>query len=391
MHTYNSGDLGGFASLILADTALADRLSRIGDAGDFVRDLERVAQTYGIALNGEMPEVRPDPLGLARWTPAQTQGAAWPPPPWLPMQVSRAGERLVVDWAYFGTAPLTEPFFEGQIRLALRSPFARLFRYRTTVDDFLAHAETESLEPSGLIFHMSRCGSTLAAQMLAAVADNIVISEAAPLDAALQLCHTGLAADKQTALLRAMAAAFGRKRTGRERRFFIKLDSWHALALPLLRRAFPETPWVFLFRDPVEVMVSQMRQPGMQLAPEFVPPGLYGLEYSDIVNRPEYCARVLARTCRAAVDHFGEGRGLAIDYRELPDAVFTKMLPHFGFAPDTEERAAMQAAAQRDAKAPRMEFTGDSADKQREASEEIRLLAERHLGAVYRELQRLSG
>lgn len=307
------------------------------------------------------------------------------------MQVSRAGERLVVDWAYFGTAPLTEPFFEGQIRLALRSPFARLFRYRTTVDDFLAHAETESLEPSGLIFHMSRCGSTLAAQMLAAVADNIVISEAAPLDAALQLCHTGLAADKQTALLRAMAAAFGRKRTGRERRFFIKLDSWHALALPLLRRAFPETPWVFLFRDPVEVMVSQMRQPGMQLAPEFVPPGLYGLEYSDIVNRPEYCARVLARTCRAAVDHFGEGRGLAIDYRELPDAVFTKMLPHFGFAPDTEERAAMQAAAQRDAKAPRMEFTGDSADKQREASEEIRLLAERHLGAVYRELQRLSG
>lgn len=39
-------------------------------------------------------------------------------------------------------------------------------------------------------------------------------------------------------------------------RLFIKLDAWHILSLPLLRRVFPGVPCYFVFRDPVEVMVS---------------------------------------------------------------------------------------------------------------------------------------
>jgi hypothetical protein len=52
-----------------------------------------------------------------------------------------------------------------------------------------------------------------------------------------------------------MVAALGQARAG-ETRLFLKLDCWHMRDLPLFRRAFPNTPWVFLYRDPVEVLVS---------------------------------------------------------------------------------------------------------------------------------------
>ncbi len=100
-----------------------------------------------------------------------------------------------------------------------------------------------------------------------------------------------------------MVAAFGRKRSGRERHYVVKLDCWHTLALPLFRRAFPDVPWVFLYRDPVEVLVSQMRQRGMQMVPQYLPPGFYGIADTDATMDEDYCARVLGVICRAALDH----------------------------------------------------------------------------------------
>ena len=75
----------------------------------------------------------------------------------------------------------------------------------------------------------------------------------APIDSAVQLAATGR--DASAALLRAMIAAFTGRLGGENRHCVVKLDSWHVLALPLFRRAFPQVPWVFLYRDPIDVMV----------------------------------------------------------------------------------------------------------------------------------------
>ena len=40
------------------------------------------------------------------------------------------------------------------------------------------------------------------------------------------------------------------------------MDAWQIHSLPLIRAAFPDTPWVFVYRDPLEVMVSQLARPG---------------------------------------------------------------------------------------------------------------------------------
>ena len=333
---------------------------------------------------------QPDPIGLSRWTTPPVQGAAWPPPHWLPVDVVAQSDAIAVDWAWFGAAPLTAPFFEGALRRALARPLNRLFRYRTNLNDFLAGAETDgSLTPDGFIFHVSRCGSTLVAQLLAALPQTVVVSEAAPIDAIVRMSRGSprLAEAQQAALLRAMVAAYGRRRAGDERRFVIKLDAWHTLALPLFRRAFPGVPWLFLYRDPVEVLVSQMRERGTQTVPQLFAPAYYDLADDDGAHAEDYCARLLARICTGAADH-SEG-GLFVNYRELPEAVETRILPWFALSPNDEARTAMALTAQRATKAPDRIFEADSADKQRQASGAVRAAAAAHLSGIYRRLEEL--
>jgi hypothetical protein len=377
--------LAPLRTVVMGDPAAQRRLAGCTQAEDFAACLSALAQAWDLrpAADELDAALRPDPLGMAQYMPRPADGTRWPAGPWLPAQVGALGGEAFVDWLYFGDKALTEPFFFETVRHMQRLPFNRVFRYRIAVRDFLAHAEAHP-PPDGLIFHMSRCGSTLAAQMLAALPAISVVSEPPPLDQILQICR----ADEDLAVdaLQAMVAAFGRRR-GPKTRYVLKLDAWHVLMLPLFRRAFPGVPWVFLYREPVEVLVSQVRQRGMQMVPEFVAPSLFGLE-TDLPDE-DYCARVLAAMCRAATEHYALGVGMLIDYTQLPNAVEQIVLPHFGIAAREEERAAMHHAARRDAKQPQQNFTSDSAEKQREAGASLRALAQRHLADVYESLEKL--
>jgi hypothetical protein len=385
--------LDSFRGLTLADEALQTQLGSLKEPERFIELAVRAAASHGVALSREelKAALRPDPPGIERWRDPPATFARWPGKHWLPTHVAASPEgRLSVDWTYFGESRLSEPFFEMSALRAAQRPFNLLCRYRTNLDHFLENAALDdSLAPAGFIFHESRCGSTLVAQMLAAVAQNVVVSEAGPLDAIVQLKGRwpGLSISQQVGYLTAMAAALGRRRFGDERRFFLKLDCWHAMALPLFRQAFPSTPWVFLYREPVEILVSQMRQRGLQTVPGAMPSRLYAIEGGETMPGEDYCARVLEQTCAAVVDHFDLGGGLLVNYDDLPDAVFTKISPHFGNAFGECERAAMLGAARRNAKAPHQEFASDKADKQRLATESIRVVARRRLAQSYAKLE----
>lgn len=383
----------------MADPALAARLFAIAEGPAFVAEAIRGAQAHGIAVL--LPDLQavaqPDLLGLTRYAAPPPPSRSLPPREWLPTGVTAEAGAIYVDWARFGPEPLTASFYEDDIRRALRLPFNRAFRYRTGLPDLIAQAgAADALAPDGFIFHMSRCGSTLAVRMLAALDDSIVIAEAAPLDTVLQLGRS-LPQDEAVAALRAIVGAFGRKRCGRERRYVVKLDCWHTLALPLIRRAFPTVPWVFLFRDPVEVLVSQMHQRGMHMVPQFLPPRFYGIADSDALMDEDYCARVLAAICGAALDRRDgdgdpgdPGAALFLNYRDLPDAVPAALLAHFGLSCSAAERQRMLDVAHHDAKSPHMRFAGDAAAKQNAATPAIRRAAAQHLAAIYGRLDALA-
>lgn len=378
------------AALLFADEALMAQLAAQTDGRGFADAAIRCATEHDLVLTESdlRDTLQADPLGLARWAPPALGGRTLPPRHWLPAAVTATPSGLAVDWLYFGAEALPEAFYEDSLRRALSLPINRALRYRTPLDDLIGQtAARDNLKPDGFIFHMSRCGSTLVAQMLAALDDSLVISEAAPIDSALQL---GRAVDAAAAaeVLRAMVLAFGRKRAGRERRYFVKLDCWHTLALPVFRRAFPDVPWLFLYRDPVEVLVSQMRQRGMQTVPQYLPPGFYGIVAAERMTEEDYCARVLAAVCRAALDHRGLGGGLFLDYRHLPQAVFDVVLPHFGLSCSDAEAERMGQAAQRNAKSPGFAFVADSQSKQDGASAAVRRASGRHLDEIYARLER---
>ena len=320
-----------------------------------------------------------------------------PPPGWLPIHLRLRSGAPAIDWAFFGDRRLDDPFFEQSVDTLLRHPARLLFRQETTVEAVETLAECPpDLSPSGFVFHVSRCGSTLFAQALAADPRHAVLSEAPPLDQLL----AGDAADprldfsRRVARLRGLVHACARRRRPEEARLFIKFDAWHTLHLPLIRAAFPHTPWVFLHRDPVEVLVSQHRQRGYQFIPGMMDPGPFGIAPGELpaLGFDAYTARVLRATCDAALRALTipGSPGLAVDYRDLPAILPSLLRDHFGVPDDETTRTALAAALPRNSKNPVLEFSADSEAKHREASIDLRALAARWLEEPRRALLALA-
>lgn len=397
----DDGAFAAFAALVLADETLQARLGAFENPDEYIADVCRLAAAHGIALDAARVHAatRPDPIGISAFLPSPVTLDRWPGPGWLPVRTVYAEAQPAFDWAWFGSAPLDAPFYEDSIRRYAARPFSRMFRTRTTLDAIVRGAvrgAEPACEPAGFIHHMSRCGSTLAAQTFAALPGTIVLSEAEPFDAVVRWAidlgesgESGAPQAAQIAALRAIAAALGRDRTGATTRVIFKLDSWHVLALPLLRAAFPDTPWVYLYRDPLEILVSQQRMRGIHTVAGLLPTAALDIPGAAGMDGDDYAASVLARTGQAVLDHWHVGGGLLVDYTELPRAIVAAIAPHFGIVPDAADRAAMTAVAMRDAKEPGRPFTPDSAEKRRAASPAIRRAARDIAAPVHARLDTL--
>ncbi|HEV2707625.1 MAG TPA: hypothetical protein VGV59_17030 [Pyrinomonadaceae bacterium] len=316
----------------------------------------------------------------------------FPPYGWTPIRVYFDNGRAFVDWCDTRDVRFTDPFFDETITRCLRRPFNQLFRHQTPVELLLERqAATQGLAPSGFLFHTSRCGSTLVAQMLAALPQNLVISEASPIDTVLRANASlpGLTEETRIDWLRALVCALCEKRGEEMKHCFIKLDSWHTLDIKLLRRAFPSVPFVFLYREPVEIIVSHLRRRGAQMIPGVLDPSRLSLDAQTVVTMPpeEYCARVLGEICRVALTNYEDDSMMLVNYRQLPDAVCTRLPDWFGVHYTDEERARMSSAAQYDAKNPLLPFADDTETKRREADERVRLAADRWVRPFYEDLE----
>lgn len=297
----------------------------------------------------------------------------------------------MVDWCYLGPSGFRDPFFSQTVEHCLRLPFNQIFRHQTSIEALRQMKDqSPGLPPAGFIFHMSRCGSTLVSQMLAAIESHIVISEAPSVDWILSpdARRPPLNEQQRVEWLQWLISALGQPRLGDESKLFVKFDAWHIFYLPLIRLAFPDVPWLFLYRDPVEVLVSQFDMRGAHMVPGVIAPEIFGMDLQTAVAlTPEnYCARVLGAICQAGLEHHLDG-GRLINYTQLPEIVWTSILDFFGVACTESELATMQAAATLDAKNPTAVFSDDKLRKRNQATEAVREAADRWLYPVYRELE----
>jgi len=310
---------------------------------------------------------------------------------WVPARFFWREGKPIVDWCYLGAQRFEAAFFEQTIGKSMNRPFNLLFRHQTPIEVLEQLQQTRpGIDPTGFIFHMSRCGSTLVSQMLKAVPTNVVVSEARPIDATLraQFTVTETTDDQRITWLRWMVSALGQRRLGGEKHFFVKFDAWNTLDLPLIRQAFPDVPWIFLYRDPVEVLVSHFSNRGAHMIPGVLAPTLFGMDVQSAFSmRPEdYCAKVLASICAAALQHHEDG-GRLISYRELPEVVPQSLLKFFSLRCTDDEVASVRAAAKPDAKNSSAPFQSDSQKKRDKASDAIRDAADKWLYPIYEDLE----
>ncbi|MFC3579895.1 sulfotransferase [Sphingomonas hylomeconis] len=384
------GTLADFRALVLADPSLQARLGAIDRPDDYLAAMLASAAAQGLPLDPAAAQqaMGGGAPGIGRRMAAPVSLDRWPLPGWRPARSIATGAAPAFDWAWFGTQAPVQPFYDEAARQAATRPFSAMFRARTTFDTLVSGAPAPpAATPAGFVFHMSRCGSTLVAQMLAAVAHHIVLAEPEPLDAVVQWgVASAMPLPARVSALRAMIAALAGDLTGK--RLFVKLDSWHVLALPLFRAAFPDVPWIFLYRDPIEVMVSHSRMPGIQTVAGLLPDHLFG-SAGAAMPREEYCAHVLHRILQAVLDHWPSGGGLLVDYAELPAAMAQRIPGHFGFTPDASESAAMRSVPGRHAKFPGAPFVADAAGKRAAASAAIRAAVAPCLDPVHARLSAL--
>jgi hypothetical protein len=276
----------------------------------------------------------------------------------------------------------------------VQTAFNSLFRFRTPLGALAEwQAESPGLKPSGFIFHLSRCGSTLITQMLASLPQTVVLSEAGVLDRMLRSHERAPEAStaQRVDWLRWLVSALGQRRTGLERRLFIKFDPRNIVDLPLLRLAFPDVPWIFVYRNPVEVMVSNLRAMSPLVTRGILGPDFLNFDTSMVAGMEddEYAARVLGNIAETAARHAVNARGKLIEYGQLPEIVWGDLGRHFGLAFAGEDVELLKQVATLDAKHPKRRFESDTEAKNSEAGERMRMLAGQWVAPHYAKLEEI--
>ncbi|MDD5058023.1 MAG: hypothetical protein PHQ60_09125 [Sideroxydans sp.] len=306
---------------------------------------------------------------------------------WIPLFLSARGGQPQVDWGYMGQERFTEPFCHETLHKLVARPFNQMFRQQSDLDLLRERAHSRlGLPLQGMVFHISRCGSTLAAQWLAALTDSVVLSEPEPLDTLLQ--WPAPHSDAET--IRALLAALGQPRRDSDRSLFLKTDCWHTSHIDRLLSAFPDTPWIFLYRDPLEVLVSQQRMPGWHLVPGSM--SGHGLRPpEELMCNPlghgAWIMSAILKQARQAMQR--HGNGLLMNYSELPGALESKLAAHFGIDLAAQDMASLHAVTGRSAKQRHVAFQPDAADKRAAADAVVLELAARWLDEPYQALEQM--
>lgn len=298
----------------------------------------------------------------------------------------------MVDWGYLGVRRFTDPFFGQTINRCVEHPADLLFRHQTPLEHLGDIVGTQpSLRPTGFIFHMSRCGSTLISQMLAATPENVVLSEPGPVDTILRahFRDPAITEAERVQWLQWLVGVLAWRRHPTEKNLFIKFDCWHALFLPLIQRAFPGVPWIFVYREPHEVMASHLGHRGAQMIPGVLEPDLFGWDLETVSGMApnEYGVRVLAKICEVALLQVQGGNGQLINYHQLPDSIWPALMEYWRVRFSKDETQRMMAAAQVNAKNPVLPFEADSQTKRDAVPAELRSLTQQWLGGLYQQLE----
>ena len=307
---------------------------------------------------------------------------------WTPIRFDFSGAAPTVDWADLSAERFVEPFFDQTVARWASGPHARSL-VRTGLEALVALDDELSLEPAGMIFHLSRCGSTLASRLLGTLPGVVVLAEPAPLNALLSIEPDRVDEATLVGFVRLLVRALGRCRHGDERHLVLKCTSWNIRRRTVLAAAFPDTPWIWVQRDPAHVLASLLANPPGWLGVQATPPRaaqLFGLDPAVVpaMTRAEFTARGLGAMLESAATD--PGRRLCVDHADLPAAVWQRVAPHFGLEVDAAAIERMTEQSRFYSKDPAPQPFSEAGSEDRPVTEAMREAAERFAEPGYRAL-----
>jgi hypothetical protein len=307
---------------------------------------------------------------------------------WTPVGLDFSGPAPAVDWADLSAERFVEPFFDQTVVRWASGPRARPL-VRTGLDALVGLDGEPSLEPAGMIFHLSRCGSTLVSRLLGTLPGVVVLAEPAPLNALLGLDPDRVDEAALVGVVRLLVRALGRRRHGDERLLVLKCSSWNIRRQAILAAAFPETPWVWVQRDPARVLASLLTKPPGWLEVQATPrraAQLFGFDPAAVsaMTRAEFAARALGAMLTAAATD--PTRRLCIDHADLPAAVWESVAPHLGLEADPAAIDRMMNESRFYAKDPASRVFAGDAPERRPITGAMREAAQRFAEPGYRAL-----
>jgi len=303
----------------------------------------------------------------------------------MPVDAVVKNGRPGLAWMDMTDVSLAEPFFQQTIdklkaehpdRQELFTEFDTLIQLENTFD---------SVSPSGFIFHSSRCGSTLLANACRAIEGAIVLSEPPAVDKLVARFITDVDQHRTkealySIFLRAVVSALGQKRSGDESHLFVKFAGCSVSQIERIRRIWPNVPWVFLYRDPVETIVSNMQNlpPWLQDEDHRVLASITGTSSEEVagMNAEELCARSIGSFFSVA-HRVANDRALLLNYTQLSLTEIANVLKFFGVEPAPAEMEIIARQTQKYSKAASGEraFVADTEAKQLAATDLVREMA----------------
>ena len=305
-----------------------------------------------------------------------------------------------IEWLRIADAKFNDPFFHETVE-RIRRERPQLRSVYTDLDALLQVAKlAKASEPSGLILHTSRCGSTLVANACRALGGARIFAEAPVVDKLVSRLFTDAPHNSTRELLyltlvRAAIEILGRSGDESTTPYVVKFAAASILQISRIRRICPTVPIVILYRHPLEILVSNLRNPPHWMVIDNNPltaAAIAGVGVDQLreMSSEEFCALSLGRFYSAAETIAHDPSVMFLDYDELSLETLQSVVEFFGVARSSEELSAIESATRAHSKEPGRSFSADAAEKRQGASYPAVQMTEKWAMPAYRHLVELT-
>jgi hypothetical protein len=279
-----------------------------------------------------------------------------------------------LSWSLQHQNPVRVPLFENLRERSLLCPetmvTADLFaiarqaeQYDAGTNKFAATTKPRGFQvvpPTAIIFHEGHAGSTMTASILATSDPKHlhVYSEAPATTKALLACDNDVYCDAgaQEKLIQDVFYLLCRmNRPDNPQHVFFKVASSAVRSIDVFRKALPTVPWVFLYRNSLEVMAGHLQnyqESAFPIPDQHVPDCVRDRYNSwqhpqllDLLNRnnrtlasltsEDYCAAHLASLAQSALTENDKtsawAKHMFVNYEDLPYILWDRIIPDMGY------------------------------------------------------------